>query len=326
MSALPEPAAPRTDVASAGAAHAPRGATSLRIYLDLGRVSNVPTVWSNVVAGMVLAGAPMRPSAAAALGMAMSLFYVGGMYLNDAFDRRFDAVHRPERPIPSGRISARRVFAIGFGLLAGGLALLAPVAIAARAEGSPLPALGSGCALAAAIVVYDAWHKGNPASPLLMGLCRMLVYVTAGLAAGGRFGAPLAAGAAVLFAYLIGLTYVAKQETLARVGNLWPLAFLLAPFAYAPAAMQRGAAATSAPALATAAAIFGLFAGWVARAVARIRARTAGAIPRAVVALIAGISLCDALLVAASGHPVLALAAALAFPATLLAQRWVAGT
>jgi hypothetical protein len=42
--------------------------------------------------------------------VAMSLFYTGGMYLNDAFDREFDARSRPERPIPAGQVSAQAVF------------------------------------------------------------------------------------------------------------------------------------------------------------------------------------------------------------------------
>jgi len=49
--------------------------------------------------------------------IAMSLMYVGGMYLNDYFDRAIDADERPGRPIPAGDISAALVAAIGFGLL-----------------------------------------------------------------------------------------------------------------------------------------------------------------------------------------------------------------
>ena len=45
-----------------------------------------------------------------------------------------------------------------------------------------LPAL----ALVAAILIYDAWHKGNPLAPFVMGLCRALVYVGTWL----RRGAP----------------------------------------------------------------------------------------------------------------------------------------
>jgi 4-hydroxybenzoate polyprenyltransferase len=33
-----------------------------------------------------------------------------------------------------------------------------------------------------AIVLYDSHHKNNPLSPVLMGMCRMLVYITSALA------------------------------------------------------------------------------------------------------------------------------------------------
>ena len=57
------------------------------VYLRLGRVSNLPTVWTNVVAGAVLSGAAPRAATLVALAAALSAFYVGGMYLNDGFDR-----------------------------------------------------------------------------------------------------------------------------------------------------------------------------------------------------------------------------------------------
>ena len=41
------------------------------------------------------------------LGLAVSLFYVGGMYLNDAFDAGWERQHRPERPIPAGQVHAQ---------------------------------------------------------------------------------------------------------------------------------------------------------------------------------------------------------------------------
>ena len=58
--------------------------------------------------------------------------------------------------------------------------------------------------------------------------------------------------------------------------------------------------------------------------IARVRPRAN--IPRAVVPLIAGISLLDAKLVAQAGHPVLAVAAIAGFAATLAGQRYVRGT
>ena len=59
--------------------------------LRLGRVSNLPTVWTNVLAGTALAGGDWNGRRSALVLLAMSLFYVGGMYLNDYFDRAIDA-------------------------------------------------------------------------------------------------------------------------------------------------------------------------------------------------------------------------------------------
>src|SRR3954470_4188876 len=99
--------------------------TSFGTLFRLGRVSNLPTVWTNVVAATVLAGAdPVSASALLAM-VAMTLFYVGGMYLNDAFDREIDRRERAGRPIPSGVISVQAVFIAGFGMLGTGFVLMA---------------------------------------------------------------------------------------------------------------------------------------------------------------------------------------------------------
>jgi 4-hydroxybenzoate polyprenyltransferase len=177
-----------------------------RTLLDLGRVSNLPTVWSNVLAGTVLSGGRMGPLALGALGLAASFFYVGGMFLNDAFDRRFDATDRPERPIPSGRATGGQVFTIGFLMLGAGLLLLAFLA-----KGSPWPPLAAGAVLAGLIVFYDAFHKGNPLSAVVMGLCRATLYWLAASSL-GQPGLAVVTGAFVLFAYVVGLTVVARRE------------------------------------------------------------------------------------------------------------------
>ena len=121
---------------------------NLSLALRLGRISNLPTVWTNVLVGVMLGGGSLADSRLALLMVALSLFYVGGMFLNDAFDRDFDAKHRPERPIPSGQVSAHEVFIAGFGLLALGMA---GVALAGRVpDGAPAwTALASAAALAA---------------------------------------------------------------------------------------------------------------------------------------------------------------------------------
>ena len=65
---------------------------------------------------------------------------------------------------------------------------------------------------------------------------------------------------------------------------------------------------------------------WGVRCLAWLRRRAPGDVPRAVVGLIAAISLFDAVLIAALGHPLLALLAASAWAATLQLQRLSAGT
>ncbi|HEU4644960.1 MAG TPA: UbiA family prenyltransferase [Burkholderiales bacterium] len=280
----------------------------LRTAFRLGRVSNLPTVWSNTLAGAVLAGAGGFGAQFAVMLLAFSLFYTGGMFLNDAFDARFDAAQRPERPIPSGEVSRRAVFAWGYSMMALGTGLLAPFGVA--------PAL-AGVALAAAITFYDWHHKGNVFGPVVMGLCRVLVYVAAGLCITLALPDALWIGAALMWCYLIGLTYVAKQENLGRVENLWPLAFLAAPVAY-------GAwLALGQPALWP---FWLLFSGWMLVALWFLRRRAKGDIPRAVVSLIAGISLLDALLIAGTGALALAACALAAFGVTLILQRHIAGT
>jgi hypothetical protein len=279
-----------------------------RTALTLGRVSNLPTVWTNTLAGVLLAGERDPGAELALVVLAFSLFYTGGMFLNDAFDSPWDARERSERPIPSGAAGAREVFLWGFGLLAAGvLALIAFGAEAAMA----------GMALAGVITYYDWNHKANPLSPLVMGLCRALIYVGAALCYTVALPGALWWGSLVLVCYLIGLTYIAKQETLARVENLWPLAFLAVPVLYGAWLIA------SAPLVAP---FWVLFCGWMALALWLLRRRRCGDIPRAVVSLIAGISLLDALLIAAGGPPGLALAALAGFGVTLFFQRYIAGT
>ncbi len=276
--------------------------------LALGRISNLPTVWTNALAGIVLAGGNVLTPQAAQAVVALSLLYVAGMYLNDAFDREFDRQHRPERPIPSGAASASLVFTIGFALLAAGIILLALCSLRSGIAGAALGAL---------IVLYDAWHKGNPAGPVLMGGCRLLAYVAAGLAVSSAAPAALWVAALVSLSWLIGLTYIAKQETLRTMGNLWPLGFLVAPIVY-------GVAHAEGRPLVVLLTV--VLAGWAAMLVLRLVRQGRPAIPGVVVGLIAGISLVDALFAAAHDAPVISAVAIVAFGLTLALQRWVAGT
>jgi 4-hydroxybenzoate polyprenyltransferase len=286
------------------------------VALRLGRVSNLPTVWSNVLAGVTLAGASASDPRVPLLLVTLSLSYVGGMYLNDWFDRDIDSKQRPDRPIPAGQVSANTVFSAGMAMLAASVALLAWVGFG-FASGTGWRPLAAGLALAAAIVFYDWRHKGNPLSPVVMGLCRLLVYIVAGCAVVESPPAQVWWAAALLLCYLIGLTYVAKQETLDVVRNWWPLGFLALPVLYAALAGASGTLSLL---------LFVVFTAWVVFALHFLWRRRPGDVPRAVVSLIAGISLLDAVFIAAFGSALVACFAVAAFVVTLALQRLVSGT
>nr|WP_295834022.1 UbiA family prenyltransferase [uncultured Azospirillum sp.] len=285
-----------------------------RAALILGRVSNLPTVLSNAMAGIALAdigvanGVALEAVARAAIVLA--LFYVGGMYLNDAFDAKIDARERPGRPIPKGDASLGAVFAAGLMLIALGVALAAL---------SGLQAGLCGGLLAGAILLYDALHKRTVTAPAIMGLCRLLSYATAAAIAGGGALAPwMLLGAGGLFCHVVGLTFAARQEAYDRLDNAWPLAVLAVPLAGAlwvalgnPAALVLWVALAAATGL----------------ALHRLFRRAPGDVPRAVAVLIAAITLYDAVLIAVvgAGAP-LAVAAALCFPLTLALQKVIPGT
>jgi 4-hydroxybenzoate polyprenyltransferase len=283
----------------------------LNVFLRLGRVSNLPTVWSNAIAGAVLCGAPL--SGLAGFGavllsaLALSLFYVGGMWLNDAFDAQIDAQERATRPIPLGQIGRNTVFAGGGGMLALGVLL-------AWTQGPW--ALGAGVALAAAVVAYDWLHKRTVFSPVIMGTTRFFCYMLPA-AALGAFSWPLALGALGLFAYVNGLTYAAKQEAYDRLDTAWPLGVLAMPLFYA---------LVTSGGVPLALVLWLSLSGVVAYALWRLFRRRPGDVPKAVVTLIAGISLYDAALIAATGAWALALVAAACFGATLWLQRVAPGT
>jgi len=287
---------------------------NFKTALRLGRVSNLPTVWSNVLAALVLSGGAFSVEVATLLAIAMSCMYVGGMYLNDAFDREHDRRERPERPIPSGAASAASVFAIGFSLLAAGIVLMAAQAYG-QPDGLGLPPVLAMCALAAVIVYYDVHHKQNALSPVVMALNRVLVYVATALAVAPEPSRAIVLGAGALCCYLIGLSYAAKQENLLALRSTWPLALLAAPLSYV-LAVRSAAAALAWVVLAAAT-------GYSLRYLLVPRRRD---IKRAVTQLIAGISLLDALLVTVHGRPQLAAPCVAAFVLTLGLQRFVPGT
>lgn len=286
---------------------------NLRVGLALGRVSNLPTVWSNLTAGMVLAGGlpPLWVVGSALLGG--SLLYVGGMFLNDAFDAPTDARERPERPIPSGQVERRTVYAYGGGMLLSSLLIFGFLSALRGTSGTAT--IVAAVTTAALVVVYNAWHKENPVAPLVMGGCRAGLYaIGASLVGGSGFG--LGWTPVLGLGYVAGITWVARSEAKPSLTARWPLALLFAPLLACLPQLAQGWA----PRLVAAAMLV-----WLLHAQSLIGRGGPRNIQRGVAHLIAGISLLDALLVAP--HHVGAMIAALAaFLLTLASQRRVAGT
>jgi len=183
-------------------------------YLLLGRISNLPTVWTNVLAGMLLAGAPLHPAGLALIAVSMSLIYTAGMWMNDACDAGADARARADRPIPSGDVTVAEVWAGVVALVVAGAALLwfaHPFAAA-----WPWSVV-----LLAAIAYYNVRHKRDAFGPLAMGICRGLLYVVSASAAVVVVPAPVWFGAAAMVLYVLALTLVGK--TLGpRAGGVMP--------------------------------------------------------------------------------------------------------
>ena len=201
-SCIPEP----PEEARTGALRRRRGPA--RALLILLRVSNLPTTWTNVLAGALLCGVSVEPGGVLLLVFSISCFYVGGMALNDLWDRRWDGVHRPERPIPSGQISV--AMATGICLALFGAAMTALLA-------APSPwGLPAGGLLLVTIMLYDHLHKRSRLGPCLMALCRFLTYPVTALALAGQLPWPVLAGAAAQFAYVLALTLVARSRARSR--------------------------------------------------------------------------------------------------------------
>jgi 4-hydroxybenzoate polyprenyltransferase len=281
----------------------------LRTLLILGRVSNLPTVWSNCLAGWWLSGGGNYWKLPLLLA-GVSALYTGGMFLNDAFDEEFDRQRRTSRPIPSGMILPETVWAFGWMWLALGILLLIFCGKIAGALA---------VVLAICIVIYDAAHKAITASPWLMGLCRFWVYVIAGTtAADGLNGNSIWCGIALAF-YIVGLSCVARRESFRGPVPFWPLLLLVAPIILA---FLLNANDARKPAMFIAL----ILVLWIARCVRTIFQPGETNVGRIVSGLLAGIVFVDWLAVAPLCPQWLSAIFLIFFGATLLLQRFVPAT
>jgi 4-hydroxybenzoate polyprenyltransferase len=294
------------------------------------RLANVFTAVADVWLGMILSLGSLQPAIVAGLLAAVSaMLYTAGMVLNDVFDAEQDAVERPERPIPSGRVSRRLASVIGWGLLHGGLLLAFLLAWIVQ---NITPAAVAWL-LSVAIVFYNTTLKHTRFGPLGMAACRLL-NVGIGLSfAHVQFdvlefvwiGAPLlpAVGIAV---YIAGVTWFSRQEhtTSSRNGLLVGTALVtisLGMLAYSPwTGFDAGLATLR---LWQWAAIWLVLGCWILeRYVAALRSPTPANVQRAVGHSILSLTLIDATVAwGFAGEEAAACIAALWIPAMLLSQR-----
>jgi 4-hydroxybenzoate polyprenyltransferase len=285
----------------------------LGAIIELLRPPNVFTAVADPLAGLALVrgGAIALTDPGLWCLAASACLYLGGLALNDFFDRHVDARERPARPIPSGRVSAAFAAGLGAGLLAAGLLF------AALAGG---PSLFVAILLAVAIVAYDGVLKGTAAGFLAMGLCRALNMAMPMALALGTFSGTLLLVPALLGVYVLCFTILAHEEVAGSAPErvrrvLRGLAFVAIGVGAQLAAMRATAGGWI------------LFAAVGARAVHLFRPLLSDPSPpatgRAVGGAILLIPAFDAVFVAAAGHLFWALAvASLIVPAALLRRAY----
>jgi len=256
--------------------------------------------------------------------IAMSLFYIAGMYYNDACDASHDAQHQKHRPIPAGLISRNRVqaYALSFTLLALLLVCVARVS-APMAQGSTSVGwLVSVLLLISCIIIYNHYHKDNPLSPLWMAACRITVLLTTSYALTASLPPEMFLLILATLAWLAGLTSLAKQEqsvvpSTSSLTHTWPLYMLSLPV------LIGAYLSLSSPVILIPTVLIALV---ISTARSWLRDQRTHLRGGAIALLIAGICLVDGLFLAWAWGGAGAAIAVVACAITLAFQRWIAGT
>ena len=280
-----------------------------RTLLVLGRVSNLPTVWSNCLAGWLLSGGGTGWMFLV-LCLGATCLYLGGMFLNDAFDVEFDRQYRKERPLPSGTVTLDEVWRWGFGWLGAGTVILILL-------GGTTGVLA--VVLLSCIVVYDAIHKLVGTAPVLMAACRFFLYLVAASTATRGISGLAIWSALVLAAYIVGLSLLARQESTRGALNSWPCYLLVAPVLFALVVNSNHYRQV-------ALALSAILILWIVRCLRCAFLVPDPSIGRAVGGLLAGMVLVDLLAVAGGNSIWTASAFVFLFVVALLFQRFIPAT
>lgn len=290
--------------------------TTFRDVVELVRAPAALTVPGDTLAGAASAGWP-GGRGTALLPVASTCLYWAGMALNDFADRELDRRERPERPIPSGRVSPRTALGISAGLTAAGLG------VAAVAGGRRSAAVAA--VLAVAVWAYDLSDKSGPVSVATMASTRGLD-VLLGASAGGRAGLLRAAVPAALVAgHTAGVTALSRGEvrgsSVAVARACATATAVVGSLAAVQPWRRRGAGRW------VAAACSGLYAAGVLGAqLSAARSPDATTVRAATGAGIRGLVPLQGALVAGAGHPLLAAALAASAPVGRAAMKAVSPT
>jgi len=216
---------------------------SVRAWAQLVRVPNTLTACADVLAGFSLsAGAWMQWNGAIPGLILMSLasicLYWAGMILNDVHDLDKDRAQRRTGPLVDGRILIGLAKRTGWGMLVGGVALIAAACLSIPQAGIvQWIVVGIGISLCLSILAYDSPWKGTAVGPFLMGICRALNMLL-GVSFGACFIVPtgsdwIAITIAVVghCCYIVGITLAARREGVLqqsswRLGIAWSMSVL----------------------------------------------------------------------------------------------------
>ncbi|WP_413451059.1 SCO3242 family prenyltransferase [Georgenia phoenicis] len=281
---------------------------------DIAELVRLPAALS--VPGDALAGAAVTGTLGwrtAGLAASSTCLYWAGMALNDYADRDLDAVERPERPIPSGRVSPTTALSVAGGLTAAGVGLAAVGGRRALAVAVPL---------AATVWAYDLLAKPTPLGPVVMAAARGLDVVLGG-SADPRRAAP---AALALGAHTCAVTVLSRGEV---HGSSKPVASAALATTTAVAAVVAGSGLRRGRVLArvASAALAGSYALTVGRAQAAAAASPdAATVRRATGTGIRGMVPLQAALVAGGGAVATAVGLLAAGPALRAAAKGISPT
>jgi 4-hydroxybenzoate polyprenyltransferase len=185
-------------------------------FLQLMRLPNVFTAMADVAMGFLFVMGDADLANLWMLGALLatsSLLYIGGVVMNDVFDRELDAIERPARPLPSGRVTPKAACLFGGACLLVGTMLAWAVSLGA---GRLLPGVVASL-LVACVLTYNAMLKSTPLGPVTMGGCRMLNVLLGMSVIDGSFAAENWLVAGGIGVYVAGVTWLARTEaTLSR--------------------------------------------------------------------------------------------------------------